>query len=123
MTDELKMDLRALRMRGALDPKRFYKAVDERSKFVQLGTVVEGRGEGNSGRIVRKDRKQTLVDELLSDQKSRRYAKRKYAEIMTAKQSGGKTFRAKQKNKKLPRWAQTGGTKSMRDNGKKNKRS
>ena len=60
MTDELKLDLRALRMRGAIDPKRFYKAVDERSKFVQLGTVVEGRGEYNSARLVKKDRKQVL---------------------------------------------------------------
>ena len=37
------------------------------------------------------------MDELLADEQSRRYAKRKYAEIMTAKQSGGKKFRAKQK--------------------------
>lgn len=44
LTDELKRDLRLLRLRGAMDPKRFYKRA-EKGKFpakFAVGTVVEG---------------------------------------------------------------------------------
>ena len=51
MTDELKRDLRLLRLRGAMDPKRFYKKAEKGrfpAKFA-LGTVVEGPTEWVSG--------------------------------------------------------------------------
>lgn len=88
LTDEVKQDLRAVRMRGALDPKRFYKSMDGRpSQFVQVGTVVEGRDEFWSGRLTKKERRTNLVEELMADEKSRRYTKRKFATIQSAKQN------------------------------------
>ena len=47
ITDEMKRDLRLLRLRGAMDPKRFYKRAEKgrfASKFA-VGTVVEGPAE------------------------------------------------------------------------------
>lgn len=98
MTEELKQDLRAVRMRSALDPKRFYKALDRPSKFVQLGTVIEGRGEYHSARLTRKERRTNLVEELMADEKARQYTKRKFNSIQTAKQNKT-TFKPKKKGK------------------------
>uniref|UniRef100_A0A7S2HF00 SAP domain-containing protein n=1 Tax=Octactis speculum TaxID=3111310 RepID=A0A7S2HF00_9STRA len=122
MTEELKLDLQALRMRGALDPKRFYKAMERPSKFVQLGTVIEGRGE-SSNRIVRKRRKQTLVEEMLADEKARRYAKRKYNEIQEQKgRNGVKTFASNLRKKRTPKWAHMSGGFTNKSKGKFNKK-
>merc|ERR1712002_345264 len=43
MTEERKRDLELLQMRGAIDPKRFYKKSDNRGlpKYFQIGTVVD----------------------------------------------------------------------------------
>jgi hypothetical protein len=51
ITDEVKRDLRLLRLRGALDPKRHYKTWD-RTKFpthFRIGTVVEDAADFYSG--------------------------------------------------------------------------
>ena len=94
MSEALAQDLRAVRMRSALDPKRFYKALDvgkSKSKFVQVGTVVgSGRDDHWSGRLTKKERKSTLVEELMADERARQYTKRKYSQIQAAKQSGKK---------------------------------
>jgi hypothetical protein len=100
MTEELKQDLRAVRMRGALDPKRFYKALDRPGKFVQLGTVVQGRDEFYTSRLVRKERRTNLVEELLADTKARAYTKRKYNAIQDKAQKKQK-FGAAKKGKKI----------------------
>ena len=47
--EELKRELLIVKMRGAVDPKRFYRSSDykgkgELPKFFQLGTLVEGAG-------------------------------------------------------------------------------
>lgn len=87
VTDELKQDLRALRMRGALDPKRFYKSLDRPSKFIQLGTVIEGRDEFFTSRLTKKERRTNLVEELMADEKARHYTKRKFSSIQNEKQN------------------------------------
>ena len=53
ITDEVKRDLRLLRLRGVMDPKRFYKSVDQSKfpKYFQFGTVVEGPTEFYSGQL------------------------------------------------------------------------
>ena len=53
MTDEVKRDLRLLKLRGVMDPKRFYKSADQTNfpKYFQFGTVVEGPTEFYSGKI------------------------------------------------------------------------
>ena len=86
MTDEVKKDLHILRSRGVLDPKRHYKKETlGQSKFFQMGTVIEGPTEFYSSRLVRKDRRNHIVEELLADHESRSYFKKKYAEIQDNK--------------------------------------
>ena len=52
ITDEMKRDLRLLRLRGAMDTKRFYKKGDK-GKFptrFAVGTIVEGPTEFHSSK-------------------------------------------------------------------------
>lgn len=60
ITDEVKNDLRVLRLRSALDPKTFYKKFDTTKfpKYFQFGTVVEGAAEFYSSRLA--DRKSVV---------------------------------------------------------------
>jgi len=83
----VKMDLQLIKHRNYMDPKRFYKKADnlDNVPFVQRGTVIEGPTEYFSGRLTKKERKQTLVDELIATQSD--YAKRKYAQMQRDKQS------------------------------------
>ena len=89
----MKRDLQLLRMRSVLDPKRHYKKESGKAKppeFSQVGTVIEGPGEFFSGRIAKKDRKRSFVDEALSGEVESGRFKRKYNEIQSAKTSGRK---------------------------------
>ncbi|KAG5359556.1 Deoxynucleotidyltransferase terminal-interacting protein 2 [Yarrowia sp. C11] len=92
MTPELKMDMELLKMRNVLDPKRFYKKSDSKKdpKFFEMGTIVEGNTEFFSARLTKKERKQTFAQELLGDEDSQKYFKRKYAEIGDSKDVGRK---------------------------------
>ncbi|KAJ3275421.1 hypothetical protein HDV01_000713 [Terramyces sp. JEL0728] len=82
MTDEVKRDLHIIKNRAALDPKRHYKrdTVKAIPKFFQMGTIV-GDSSDYRDRLTRKERKQTIVEELLSDTKTRDYMKRKVKEV------------------------------------------
>lgn len=81
-------------MRDVLDPKRFYKKESKKSQQVpeysQVGTIIEGPTEYFTGRLSNKDRKRTLVEEILAGEKSSQRFKSKYAEIQAAKMSGKK---------------------------------
>jgi len=94
VTEEIKNDLEVLQMRGALDPKRFYKknANKELPKYFQVGQYVNSPVEFYSDRGTSKNKKKTLVDELMADAEFQRYNKRKYTEIIADK--------AKQMNKR-----------------------
>ncbi|XP_051509146.1 serine-rich adhesin for platelets-like [Myxocyprinus asiaticus] len=87
LTEELKNDLKALKMRSAMDPKRFYKKNDRDGfpKYFQVGTVVDSPVDFYNSRIPKKQRKRTIVEELLADAEFRSYNKKKYQEIMTEK--------------------------------------
>lgn len=98
MNPSIKRDLQLLQMRSVLDPKRHYKK--DRGPlptYFQAGTIVEGNTEFFSARLSRKDRKTTIADEILADEKSKKYFKRKYGEIQVAKTSGGKAYYKKLK--------------------------
>ncbi|XP_008072800.1 deoxynucleotidyltransferase terminal-interacting protein 2 [Carlito syrichta] len=101
LTDELKNDLKALKMRASMDPKRFYKKNDRDGfpKYFQIGTVVDNPADFYHSRIPKKQRKRTIVEELLADSEFRRYNRRKYSEIMAEKaaNAAGKKFRKKKK--------------------------
>ncbi|OXB57935.1 hypothetical protein ASZ78_003921 [Callipepla squamata] len=101
ITSELKNDLKVLKMRASLDPKHFYKKNDRDGlpKYFQVGTVVDSPIDFYHSRIPKKQRKKTIVEELLADSEFRRYNKRKYQEIMSEKAAyaAGKRNRKKKK--------------------------
>ncbi|KAG8511034.1 Deoxynucleotidyltransferase terminal-interacting protein 2 [Galemys pyrenaicus] len=74
LTDELKNDLKALKMRASMDPKRFYKKNDRDGfpKYFQIGTIVDNPADFYHSRIPKKQRKRTIVEELLADSEFRR---------------------------------------------------
>nr|CAG4635148.1 EOG090X0GO7 [Alona affinis] len=87
MTEEKQRDLEVIQMRSILNPKQFYKKNDLKvlPKYFQVGTVVDSPADFYHGRVAKKDRKKTLVDELMADANFQRYNKRKYADIIQAK--------------------------------------
>ncbi|XP_062855094.1 deoxynucleotidyltransferase terminal-interacting protein 2 isoform X2 [Trichomycterus rosablanca] len=103
LTEELKNDLRVLKMRSAMDPKRFYKKNDREGfpKYFQVGTVVDNPVDFYHSRIPKKQRKRTMVEELLADAEFRSFNKRKYQEIMSekAKEAAGKMNQKKKFHK------------------------
>ena len=99
MTPEIKRDLQIIKQRSALDPKRHYKKDKwQIPKFFQMGTIIEGNTEFYSSRLKRKERGKTMVEELLHDDNTKKYFKRKYHEIQQSKTSGRKGFYKKVKN-------------------------
>ncbi|KAG9231641.1 hypothetical protein BJ875DRAFT_506545 [Amylocarpus encephaloides] len=73
LTPELKRDLQLLKMRSVLDPKRFYKKDNSKlqiPKYSEVGTIIEGPTEYFTSRLTNKERKRTLVEEVLQDEQS-----------------------------------------------------
>jgi Fcf2 pre-rRNA processing len=68
-----------------------------------MGRIIEGATESPGARIKKRDRKETIVQELLADQKSREYFKRKYNEIQDRNASGGKNWYRKLQDRKKRR--------------------
>ena len=86
-TPELRRDVRLLKLRGAYDPKRFYKT-DDTSKLpknFQIGTVVEGAQDFYSARLTKKERKRTLTEEVFADAEIKAVRKKRFAKIQAAK--------------------------------------
>ncbi|XP_061192707.1 deoxynucleotidyltransferase terminal-interacting protein 2-like [Saccostrea echinata] len=102
MTDEAKMNLEVLKMRKALDPKRFYKGNDMKGlpKFFQFGKVVESAADFYHSRVPKKKRKANLVQELIADAEFRKFNKRKYVEIQEAKMKGEGPYKRMKRPKK-----------------------
>ena len=106
ITPEVKRDFRLLKLRGVMDPKRFYKGSDEPKipKRFHWGTVVEGPTEFYSSRMTKKTRKQNLTEEILGDEAVTAYRKRKFGELQAeAKKSATRQGKqAKRKPRKRP---------------------
>lgn len=69
LTPELRRDLQLLKMRNVLDPKRHYKKDNKKGDvpaFSQVGTIIEGATEFYSSRLKNKDRKQTMLEEVIA---------------------------------------------------------
>lgn len=93
------LDAKALAFRGVTDPKRFYKKHDALSPFAQIGTVVAGAFEGRGQTLRRRDRKTSLMGELLGDETKRAYAKRKFTQIQDkARGPGNARLKGKKKH-------------------------
>ncbi|XP_012524068.1 deoxynucleotidyltransferase terminal-interacting protein 2 [Monomorium pharaonis] len=88
ITPEIRHDLEVLRMRSVLNPKHFYKKNDMKSlpKHFQIGKVIDSPMDFYSSRLVKKERKRTIVDELIANAEFTKYNKRKYKEIIEEKQ-------------------------------------
>lgn len=104
ITEEMKNDLQVLKMRSALDPKHFYKKNDMEvlPKYFQVGRIMDSPLDHVNERLTKKQRKRTMVDELLADAEFQKYNKKKYKEIIEEKRkSEYRTFMKdkRQKNK------------------------
>ncbi|KAK4135489.1 tryptophanyl-tRNA synthetase [Trichocladium antarcticum] len=84
LTPELKRDLQLLRMRDVVAMgKQFFKK-ETRKDFVpeysQVGTIIAGATDGANSRLTRKERKRTIVEEVLSGENLAKF-KGKYQDI------------------------------------------
>lgn len=80
-------------MRDVLDSKRFYRKDTARAlvpEFSSVGTIVEGPTDFFNARLTKKERKRTLLEEVLETEDITRKFKNKYGEIQSVKASGKK---------------------------------
>jgi hypothetical protein len=93
LTPELKKDLQLLRMRSVLNPGQFFKTdrkKDPVPEFCQVGTIISGPTDPASSRLTRKERKRTIVEEVLDSNDVMSKFKTRYGKIQTNKISGRK---------------------------------
>ncbi|KAI0145888.1 Fcf2-domain-containing protein [Hypoxylon sp. NC0597] len=106
LTPQLKKDLQLLRMRDVLDAKRFYRKDSSRPlvpEFSSVGTIVEGPTDFFNARLTKKERKRTLLEEVLETEDTTRKFKSKYGEIQAVKTSGKKGHYKKMMEKRYGR--------------------
>lgn len=101
LTAQLKRDLQLIKMRNVLDPHRHYKKDNSAlPEYSQVGTIIEGNTEFFSSRLTKKERKRTIVEEIMADDGNRKRFKKKYDEIQNKKRSGKKEFYRKLKEQR-----------------------
>ncbi|XP_055857510.1 deoxynucleotidyltransferase terminal-interacting protein 2 [Episyrphus balteatus] len=107
VTEEVENDLKILQMRSVLNPKQFYKKNDLKvlPKYFQIGTVQHSPLDYYKERDTKRNKKKTLVDELLADAEFQKFNKRKYKETvakndMYARRKAMKKMKKLKKNKK-----------------------
>lgn len=102
LTEEVHRDLELIQMRSVLDPKHFYKKNDLKAlpKYFQVGKVLPSPLDFYQERGERKNKKKTIVDELMADAQFQKFNKRKYNETMQEKSKSG-YHKAHKKMKKL----------------------
>ncbi|XP_067951244.1 deoxynucleotidyltransferase terminal-interacting protein 2-like [Watersipora subatra] len=78
MTEELEADLTVMQMRGSAASWTGYKKNDYKKgpRFFQIATVQDSPVDFYHSRVVKKDRKRTIVDELLADAEFRKSNKK-----------------------------------------------
>ena len=91
LNEEIKADLRALKLRNQIFPAKHYKANDSKKlpDFFQIGTVVDDpRIAGNN---VNKQRKKgrSLAAQFLLDDDANGFSKRKYEDVNASKRRMG----------------------------------
>lgn len=84
-----------MRLRNALDPKRFYrgdaaKADSKLPEFFQVGHVLNESQRASNADPVGKVKKRSFVEELVEDEQAKAYTKRKTVEVMRKGMSGRK---------------------------------
>eukprot|EP00298_Acanthocystis_sp_HF-20_P022458 c30409_g1_i1.p1 GENE.c30409_g1_i1~~c30409_g1_i1.p1 ORF type:complete len:243 (-),score=57.29 c30409_g1_i1:108-836(-) len=100
MTPELKSDLQIMQMRNVAFPKRFYKTPDKQSKYLQIGTVIEGPAEFHSARLPKSQRKRTITEQLMSDPEFKHSSKKRRRNIEEKQKKLNNHHRHQNKKKK-----------------------
>lgn len=107
--EKMKRDLRLLRLRAAMDTKRFYKTPDSTKfpTYFQVGTVVQGPTDFYGSRMTKKERRTSITEELLADQELKQQRKRRFGRLQAAKQAqagrrGRKTENSRLKKRRQP---------------------
>ncbi|KDE04743.1 hypothetical protein MVLG_04882 [Microbotryum lychnidis-dioicae p1A1 Lamole] len=95
ITPQLKREVQAMRLRNALDPKRFYrgdaaKADSKLPEFFQVGHVLNESQRPTNADPVGRVKKRSFVEELVEDEQAKAYTKRKTVEVMRKGMSGRK---------------------------------
>lgn len=93
-------------MRDVLDSKRFYRKDSSRAlvpQFSSVGTIVEGPTDFFNARLTKKERKRTLLEEVLETEDATRRFKSKYGQIQDVKTSGKKGHYKKMMEKRYGR--------------------
>ena len=81
LTEELKEDLRVLKFRKHIFPKRFYKQADSDKlpSYFQIGTIVDDGGvQARKERMTKKEQKGSIAQQFLRDDQETGFSKRKY---------------------------------------------
>lgn len=82
--EEMRREVQAIRLRNAIDPKRFYRGSagqdTEMPKYAQLGRIVSSHAQP-AATLNRAERGKTVIDELVKDAEASAYAKRKFSEV------------------------------------------
>ena len=89
----VKREFQLLRLRGVLDPKKHFKKDTRKDPFPtysQMGTLIEASTDFQSARLPRRERKRTLVEEVLSSGDANNKFKTRYEKIQEKKTSGKK---------------------------------
>lgn len=69
------------------------------TKILHTGTVIEGPAEYKSARMTNRERKQSIVEEILADKSIKDYSKRKFLEIQAEKSKKKKAYKVGRKTK------------------------
>ncbi|XP_054272942.1 deoxynucleotidyltransferase terminal-interacting protein 2 [Macrosteles quadrilineatus] len=84
ITPEVENNLKVVQMRSILDSKHFYKKNDLKvlPKYFEIGKVLDSPADFYHNRVPKKERKRTIVEELLADAEFQKKSKKKYREIV-----------------------------------------
>ena len=74
---------------------RFYKSLGKIQNVLHVGTIIEGPSEFRSSRLTKKERKQSITEELLADRGIKDYTKRAYLQIQDQKSNKRKAYKSK----------------------------
>ncbi|VDB91862.1 unnamed protein product [Peniophora sp. CBMAI 1063] len=107
-------EVEALRMRNQLDPKRFYRKDEGEGKGIKglpkhfaIGQIIPTStpfGGNAATDLPRAERKRTLVDELVDDAETARYAKRKFLDLQGQRARNGRGTLHERNKKRKPKW-------------------
>jgi hypothetical protein len=83
LTEELKADLKALKLRNFIYQNRFYKSNDSKQlpTYFQIGTIVTDKNDMRTERLTKKEAKGSLAEQFLKDDEARGFSKRKYEKV------------------------------------------